>query len=598
VRAVVRCPARSLAFGWRHLLAVALILPSARYLSASDVPCSLGKLLELSVAMEGPRPIASATINGAPVRLIVDSGAFWSSLSTASAARFNLPTKPLPVGFNVVGIGGAMTPRLATVRELGLGSTTFHDMDFVVGGSEPGADVQGVIGQNILGLADVEYDLANGVVRLIHPHDCAKADLAYWASDKQPYAIVELERPRSAFKVTAGPAVINGVQARALFDTGAPFSMVNRKLAEHAGFKADGPGVVQGGWIHGIGPGGISSWIAPFASFRLGDEQINNTRLRVGDMGLGDIDMLIGADFFLSHHLYVANSQRRLYFTYSGGPVFNLTVNPLAPVAGAPVADTGADALDAAGLARRGAAEAARRELDESIADYSHAIDLDSRNGGYFRARAMVYWAKGEKDHARADIDQAISLDPIDTEALLARAHWRSDADDPAGAIRDLDAADRLLPAQSDARFELAMLYGSTDRFEAAVHQLDLWMPLHRQDARYLSALAARCRDRTLGNIQLPLALDDCDEALRHHAVAGTLAVRGFVRLRLGEPAKALKDFSAALQQAPSDAWSLYGRGITEMRLGQGEAGHIDIDAAVAKQPDIAERASRYGFSP
>ena len=34
--------------------------------------------------------------------------------------------------------------------------------------------------------------------------------------------------------------------------------------------------------------------------------------------------MLIGADFFLSHRIYVASSQRKLYFTYNGGPVFNL----------------------------------------------------------------------------------------------------------------------------------------------------------------------------------------------------------------------------------------------------------------------------------
>ena len=38
--------------------------------------------------------------------------------------------------------------------------------------------------------------------------------------------------------------------------------------------------------------------------------------------------MLIGADFFLSHRVYVANSQRKLYFTYNGGPVFNLTAGP------------------------------------------------------------------------------------------------------------------------------------------------------------------------------------------------------------------------------------------------------------------------------
>ena len=69
------------------------------------------------------------------------------------------------------------------------------------------------------------------------------------------------------------------------------------------------------------------TWIAPFASFKIGDEEIRNTRLRIGDIAT-DIDMLIGADFFLSHHLYVASSQHKLYFTYNGGPVFDLSASP------------------------------------------------------------------------------------------------------------------------------------------------------------------------------------------------------------------------------------------------------------------------------
>jgi hypothetical protein len=33
--------------------------------------------------------------------------------------------------------------------------------------------------------------------------------------------------------------------------------------------------------------------------------------------------MLIGRDFFISHRILFAESQRRLYFTYVGGPVFH-----------------------------------------------------------------------------------------------------------------------------------------------------------------------------------------------------------------------------------------------------------------------------------
>ena len=32
--------------------------------------------------------------------------------------------------------------------------------------------------------------------------------------------------------------------------------------------------------------------------------------------------MLLGADFLRSHRVLVAHSQRKIYFTYAGGPVF------------------------------------------------------------------------------------------------------------------------------------------------------------------------------------------------------------------------------------------------------------------------------------
>jgi hypothetical protein len=33
--------------------------------------------------------------------------------------------------------------------------------------------------------------------------------------------------------------------------------------------------------------------------------------------------MLLGADFFLSHRIFVSNEQHKVYFTYNGGPVFS-----------------------------------------------------------------------------------------------------------------------------------------------------------------------------------------------------------------------------------------------------------------------------------
>jgi hypothetical protein len=39
--------------------------------------------------------------------------------------------------------------------------------------------------------------------------------------------------------------------------------------------------------------------------------------------------MLLGADFLRSHRVLVAHSQRKIYFTYAGGPVFQLNRPPV-----------------------------------------------------------------------------------------------------------------------------------------------------------------------------------------------------------------------------------------------------------------------------
>jgi len=98
----------------------------------------------------------------------------------------------------------------------------------------------------------------------------------------------------------------------------------------------------------------VKSWIAPFASFKLGDEEIRNTRLRIGEPGI-DTDMLIGADFFLSHRIYVASKQHKLFFTYNGGAVFNLKAAMPAPASDVPPAESAPDEpKDAAAYSRRG----------------------------------------------------------------------------------------------------------------------------------------------------------------------------------------------------------------------------------------------------
>ena len=118
---------------------------------------------------------------------------------------------------------------------------------------------------------------------------------------------------------------MNGNKIKAIFDTGASTSVVSLEGAKSAGITPTSEGVVPAGVGYGIGQHYVRNWIAPFHSFKIGDEEIREIKLHIGDIGnfsMGD-EMLLGADFFLSHRIYVANSRDKLYFTYNGGPVFS-----------------------------------------------------------------------------------------------------------------------------------------------------------------------------------------------------------------------------------------------------------------------------------
>ncbi len=65
-------------------------------------------------------------------------------------------------------------------------------------GNDLGEDAVGLLGQNVFRIADVEYDLANGAIRLMRPHDCKTVTLAYWAKAKpQSISVIDI-RPANA----------------------------------------------------------------------------------------------------------------------------------------------------------------------------------------------------------------------------------------------------------------------------------------------------------------------------------------------------------------------------------------------------------------
>lgn len=609
---------RKLLTGWA---ALAALLHLASAASAAAAGCTLKIMATLPVSMIGTRPTVTTQINGADATFLVDSGSFFSVITPGSAAQYGLKLQPAPFGFRMIGIGGAVVPQIATVKKFGIVGQTLPNIIFLVGGSEVGNG--GVIGENILGLADTEYDLAKGVVRLIRPEGCTAANFPYWVKT-EPSSEVDIDSSqRGTAQRIIGSAELNGVKLRVQFDTGASTSLMTRSAAKRAGIDVNGPGAVRAGYSSGFGKRTVQTWIVPADSFKIGGEEIRKTRLRVIDSlfdGDNGPDMLIGADFFLSHHIYVAKAMHKLYFTYNGGAVFNLKTVPselpaaivaaidLAPAV--PGLGTGSmpgtapraaaeEPATAEALARRGNAYAARRDYGHAVTDLSKAVALAPDEPRYRVERARVYFASERPLLASADLDQTLRLSPANLEALVMRAEFRLIQHDKAGARADLDTADKAAPPAADLRFGMARLYERADALPQALAQLDLWITAHRDDVKQAPALNSRCWARALLGEQLDLALKDCNAALRMYPKnAGYLDSRGLVLLRQGAYAKAVADYDAALAQNPRIAWSHYGRGIAKLRQGAATEGNADIAQAKTLDAELERFSKAHGVVP
>jgi len=583
-------------------LAVALALISG----VASANCVLGRLAEFSVTMSGLQPVVGVKVNGADVRLLADSGGFFSTLTPGTARELKLSTQPAPYGFSLKGIGGEADVAFANVKTFTLGGTDLKNITFLVGGSEVGTNLGGILGRNVFNLADAEYDLANGAIRLMRPAGCSGHPLAYWSWGKSYSAVAMLpdfkRNPAASIYVT-----VNGVRMIALLDTGSSTSVLFSGAAKKAGITVADAGAAKLGASGGIGRRLVGAYSAHLADIKIGDEEIKNTRIRVLETTIDDTDLLLGADFFLSHRVYVSNSQQKVFFTYNGGPVFNLVTTridapPPEPAAGtgaATVASPQVEPTDAAGFSRRGQAFAARRDFARALSDLDRAVALAPDNADYVYQRGVARVVSGQMFLAMADFEQTLKLRPGDSAALLARAELRFMGHDAAGAARDLDEVARTVSPESNLRLSLGGLYERADRMDEAAAQYTIWIAAHPDDNRRPAALNGRCWARALLNRELDKALADCNGALRANSKNfAFLNSRGLVFLRMGAFAKSIADYDASIVLRPRNAWSFYGRGLAKLQSGDAEGGAADVAAAAAINHNIVLLAARYGVKP
>jgi len=309
-------------------------------------------------------------------------------------------------------------------------------------------------------------------------------------------------------------------------------------------------------------------------------------------------DMIVGVDFFLSHHLYYAPKLRLLYFTYNSGPIFNLGTNSSAPDRPATQTVAGDEPKDADAYARRGMARLGRGDAAGAVADLDRAIALDPDNPELLRQRADAYLGARKIDASIADVERLVKLKPDDVQAhLLLAVARRSKGDLPAARAEIRKAEDNLSPA-SNQQLTVAEMLSDFKDYEASIPHYVQWLAVHPRDIQAPMAHNSLCWARAISGKDLPAALKECDAALAGRP--GEPAIfdsRGLVYLRLGQFSQAVADYDSALakQKFPD---SYFGRGLAKLKMGKKAEGEADLEQARKLDAQVADRFKQQGLTP
>jgi len=313
---------------WRA--AAVLAVAAAVATPAAQAGCKYKRLGSIPSQWIDSRLMIDGSINDHPLRMAVDTGAYWTTMSSALATRLDVALEHVD-NYNV-GLGGKSEISMGRLEELSIGRFQWHHAKVSVVWKDAGLP-EVLVGANLMLDKDAEFD--GKQVAFYGASDCGDAALAYWAEDV-PWVPTEPVSVRDMRTVIT--MQVNGQPVRALVDSGAPATILDSAAARRAGADPDDP-AAQVGKSGGIGGHTMSMSVATFDSIAIGPEIVRHARLRVGSLWQGMRDdvhemsteryiaeqpeMILGADFFRSHHLLFATSQRRLYFSYLGGEVFS-----------------------------------------------------------------------------------------------------------------------------------------------------------------------------------------------------------------------------------------------------------------------------------
>jgi len=274
--------------------------------------CSLEPVARVPVRLYSGLPLVDATIAGAPVRLVLDTGADRTLLSEAAVRRLGLPRDPHRTSRST-GVGGAFGGFDALTNTITLGGTTLPLPRVVVGDFDLGfsdTQVDGLLGADLWRHFDVDLNLPARTATLYRAQFCHRS-APPWPG---PAITVEgLAGPPTRLLL---PVALDGKGAAAIFDTGAQVTAVSTRLAARVPEPADPGREVR---LRGAGAATARLRARRFASLQIGPLLFADPVLPVMPLP-GIVGAVVGEDLLRGCRAWFSFAARQLFLAAADVP--------------------------------------------------------------------------------------------------------------------------------------------------------------------------------------------------------------------------------------------------------------------------------------
>ena len=287
-----------------------LLLTACQSLPPGAQACRVERAAVLPVRLDHGILLVPGALNGQPVQLVVDTGAEGSLVSSEAVARFGLE-RDTTRRTTINSVGGQITMANAWVRSFIVGNLETPQVSLAVGPlpalGEPASPLAGLVGADYLAAFDIEFDLPRQRMALYRLVDCGPG-FSPWSD---PAMVLPLRRFRRGLLLL--DVQIDRQPVVALIDSGARLSSIRTEVAERLGV---GPAALARDPLtagSGVDLIAMAGCLHRFAAVRIGSEVLRDQEIEVAPLALPGADMLLGADYLRTRHVWLSYSTQRLF---------------------------------------------------------------------------------------------------------------------------------------------------------------------------------------------------------------------------------------------------------------------------------------------